>query len=455
MQSVKKVSHHSKQVKVISYLLANHVSERNPGVALRNVLEAYGVAGVKFAQIFSTSDILPKDVRKELAKAKDQARRPSRVEIYDRLSTVTGVKNVDQLFTVGKLLGSASVKYTILVTDGKGKKHALQIKREEAEASISKDLRQLDFIVDALCKKNSKKYSFLRGVSATVKDAIWRELSLPRESIKADVIYKEMTKINFRDSVKLVFPHTSTLLDGLPINPQARFYLRSSEFSPGKTIEKLELKKQREMARAILEVESQLLFPSDKRKTHFDPDRHSGNILLTDNRERPVGFSPIDWGQLLSMEESDRIRVARLLAYSEVFERTGVPRGLLDKLIQDFSFTDIDNRSISKGEIKKMAKELRSYYPNRGRIPRSSMVSYYYLLSVLEKYGLERNIVNYDLIKGIFQLEAYMEMLPQEKRLGRSTSLKRWSGLKWKGLLPWPKNLLAARGPFGKILLIP
>ncbi len=414
LKSVDQVSSPEKKTLVISHLLANHQEKNaNSGAVLRNVLEAYGPVGVKFGQLLAASDVLPPDVRKELAKLRDGANVPRLYEIYEDLERILKTNKTDSLLSLKKLLGSASMKYGIQVEErATGETHVLQVAREETRVSIPMDLKQLQIIIDDLIKRNAGRYSFLMGIGNAVQDGTLRELSLVKETEKSAIAKSTYENLKYANDVDLTVPKTTTLVERLP-GPNTKIHaMRSSVFVDGQPFDSFSQKDQVRFAEVILAAEKQILYfepalrdgrPNLEEVRPFDPDRHPGNNLMNNKNDR-VQYMPIDWGQLLNfLTPNLRSRVEKMMAFSQVLERVGPLDSLMKNFATEFGFNE--------KQMSALQKELFNNFPNRDSKPRSALSGYYYLLAKMEKQGFERNIVHYDFVKAIYQLEAYEELL--------------------------------------------
>ncbi len=400
--AMERVSNPAKRRAVLSYLLAHPVEQSDTGTVLKNLLESYGVPGIKLGQTMAAGDFLPEHIRSKLADLHDRAKEPYRHEIFERLKETLKTEHIEPLFVVEDLRGSASMKYTVSVLDGEGKRHAIQIKREEAEAALLRNFEELRIVVDELIKKSPQLYSFLKGMVRATRDAIRRELSLVREGQKADLAKAEYLKLPLKDNVLVEVSQTTPLIEKVANDPAALYQLRSSEFSEGRSINAFPPSVQAQMAEFVLTAESEILFPQDGRSTHADPDRHPGNILWAvedQGKELLYRFQPIDWGQQFQLTEADRNRVVELVAFSQIFENVGAEPALVDRLI---AFVGIE-----PSQQAALRKALSGYFPNTSAKPRSMLGPYYFLLSALEGAGMRSNMLNYDLINGIFRLQAY------------------------------------------------
>lgn len=417
LNAVAKVSHPEKKLSVMSFLLAQPITESNAGTVLRNALESFGVPGVKLAQAMAASDILPEEIRVELAKTRDRSNEPMRHEIFERFIEVLGIPNVNSQITVGPLLGAASVKYAVKVLDRNGAEHVIQIKRREADVEIGKNFEELEHIIEYLIKRNAEKYAFLRGMVEATKAAIWRELSLQRESERTNQAIAQHKVLNLGEGVVLEIPENSNLIEQIGGKRSRFYYLRSSAFAAGSTLDTFDPETQRALASIALRSNRQLLFPTDdSARTKFDPDRHPGNIIF-EPFEKGTRYKPIDWGQLLDLTPELRAQVVRLMSYSQVFDKVGLSEELFTKLTRDFG--------IAPEKQAALRQKLAKFFPNTAAKPRSSMVSYYYLLAELEVAGFARRIVFYDFIKAIYQLEPYEAVLARAGEATREESPKR------------------------------
>jgi len=402
--AMEKVSNPAKRRAVLSYLLAHPVEQSDTGNVLKNLLEAYGVPGIKLGQILAAGDFLPDHVRNKLSDLDDHANEPFRHEIYERLKSTLKTDAIEPLFIVEDLKGSASMKYAVTVIDRNGQRHLIQVKREEAEAALLRNFEEMKVIVMELIKLSPQRYAFLKGMVQATKDAIRRELSLLSEGKKAVIAREEYKKLDLGKDVKVEVAQTSPLIEQVSPDKSSLYQLRSSEFASGGNIRDFSPEAQRRMAEIILQGERDLLFPEDGRTTHVDPDRHPGNIIWaydSETGELLYRYKPIDWGQQYELRQADRDRVIELMSYSQLFEHVGAEPNLVDALIK--------STGIAPEKQAGLKRAISKYFPNTTSSPRSILGPFYYLLSSLEDAGMKPNMLFYDFIKGIFQLEVYEE----------------------------------------------
>lgn len=402
--AMEKVSNPAKRRAVLSYLLAHPVEQSDTGNVLKNLLEAYGVPGIKLGQILAAGDFLPDHVRNKLSDLHDHANEPFRHEIYERLKETLKTDAIEPLFIVEDLKGSASMKYAVTVIDRDGKRHLIQVKREEAEAALLRNFEEMKVIVTELIKLSPQRYAFLKGMVQATKDAIRRELSLIAEGKKAVIAREEYNRLDLGKDVKVEVAQTSPLIEQVAPDKSSLYQLRSSEFASGGNIREFSPEAQQRMSEIILQGERDLLFPADGRTTHVDPDRHPGNIIWaydSETGELLYRYKPIDWGQQYELRQADRDRVIELMSYSQLFEHIGAEPRLVDALIASVGIAPEKQASLRRAISK--------YFPNTSGSPRSILGPFYYLLSSLEDAGMKSNMLYYDFIKGIFQLEVYEE----------------------------------------------
>ncbi|MBT4790021.1 MAG: hypothetical protein HON90_00495 [Halobacteriovoraceae bacterium] len=226
-----------------------------------------------------------------------------------------------------------------------------------------------------------------------------------------------MQEIGMEDSKteKLHIPKTTDLIES--INPNALEFLRSAEYVEGKTIENFEKEDQKVFARRILEIGAYRFYPNKHFKNGadispgetrvVDTDRHPGNELLNKDGEVFHWF-PIDFGQELPFTIKMVENVHILMGATQIIENIGAHKIILEKMVKDLGIT---------ANISKLQKDLTQFFPNKGKLPRSSMVTYSLLLEVLEKHGFQVDMFYSEFTKGIFQYEAYEEIIRGEKYL--------------------------------------
>ena len=302
--------------------------------------------------------------------------KPTRIEILNHLAKIMELKNLDKSFKLKQLLESDTEKYTVLIEVPQGEQYILEVKRREGDSS--------------------NKYDFLKGSSRTTSQP---------------------------SAIHLRFAHHSKFLNLPEISPRARFYIRST---PNDLPKKDEDKK---AAKAILSTVSELLFPT---VPSGEENELTEDIISINNKSGSLGFSSIDWRELLLMKESDRDNISKLIAYSEAFTKFGVSDELLENLIQSFS--------LSKEKKQKLSTVLKNYYPNRSGVPSNSMINYYYLLSTLEDYGLEKKTIHYSLIKILQQFEGHEKLLIGEDHRSPRKELEKRVSLEFDKLKAFVKS---------------
>jgi len=427
LMSVEEVNSEKIKNTTLAFLLANHNDdEQGVGKILRNVLENYGTVGIKFGQLLAASDILPDEIRNELKQLRDGATPPLWHQIYERLQQLLKVENVNSYLKIKKLLGSASIKYTLLVEENNpqnpefSEEIALGVKKEDAQNKLSDDLKMLKIIIDEMIRKNPKQNSLLAGIAAATKDAILREMSFVRETTRSDQAEKLYKKLKLPDGVKLHFPKNSSLIDRLPgpkkrkvnqdgsISDSIYDNIRTTEFVSGKTLEKLDPISQELLATTVLSVNEQILFAEESDTVFdeevyivFDPDRHPGNELA-ENVNNTLIYSPIDWGQLLTeFTPKHRDKIIQTVALSQVMKTVGAPESIIKELIK--------LHEVPPENVDKLKRLLSKFFPSQNSD--SALKDYYLLLSVLNKSGVMIDLRDYEFLKAIYQLEAYEEVL--------------------------------------------
>gem|GEM_PF-4180835 len=426
-------AHQRKSNIILAFLLANQSEgQANVGSVVRNILEYYGVIGIKLGQFMANDERLPQEITEELKKLRDQALKPMRDAIFTSLTKILKTQNIGNHFEVKGLLGAASVKYAILVEDKAGNQHVLQIKRNEALGPLADKFKELQEIVDILAKKNPKRYAFLQGIVNSVVSAIIREISLPMESVKTVQAREQYNRI-FKNTpvAELRVPTETDLLEqfkGAEADVKER--VRSSEFVPGTVIDDFKMTDQKIFARQILSIETERFYGEFVEGVckSFCSDRHPGNVLLSIEGKKYMYF-PIDFGQELVFTEPMRKSLHKIMAASQVLEAVGTLPSVVEKIKSEFNL-DVPT--------KELTKELNRFFPNTSGMPRSAIGPYYDLLGSLDKFGFPVHIFFYEFLKGIHQLEAYERLIVEE---GRPSPRKLLSQFVNESLQTWQKDL--------------
>lgn len=373
---------------VISYLYALPQSENaSAGHTLKNILEIFGTTGVKLGQFIAASELLPPEDTTLLRGLNEKANIPTRNSIYEDISST--VEN--HRYRIGGLLGAASMKYAVLAEES-GEQKVLKIFRDEAVHHTQMEFKLLLEMVNYLKGKFGRKYAVFGSVVNAAKAAVEKELSAQDEVRKSGIARERLYDKNQGD-VKIFVPRDTYISEKLI----------EAEYARGVSFYELNSEEQRVFAEAIVRQETQNLFSDSNSIVSFDPDRHAGNyrVLVEEvNGGKNFTLSPIDFGQLIEIEVSDRDKIIELFSLSQILTNSGASEWGVDK-VAELLGSDFDKA--------KLHRELKAQFPNLNNKPISA---YYALLSSLENAGYRVPISYFDFLRAIIQINQYESFLP-------------------------------------------
>lgn len=154
----------------------------SPAQRLRAALEALGNTGVSIAQKLYQRRLLPDEFLAELADLQDEARKPTRMEIFERMGEVLGIatEDLDKTIVVEKILGSASSKMVVQVRykDGRvagNEPRALKILRRHFTRTTDLEIAKVGHMVDYLVEHGGRKYQRLRPALQVVERSLRKQ----------------------------------------------------------------------------------------------------------------------------------------------------------------------------------------------------------------------------------------------------------------------------------------
>lgn len=383
---------------LMSYVLSLPPSEMSSaGHVLKNCLEVMGLTGVKLAQFLAASEILSKEDTEILRGSQERALEPKREEIYSDFDEI--LLNTPKRFKLLQVLGSASLKYTLLAIDeSTGKHFVLKVFRKSAFTKARQQFAVLESMAEQLIKLDPDKYSIVRTVVKASISAVKKELSSSSEYLKSQIarvkLYdgKKIGNVVFK-APREVFVHDRLIA--------AEFMIGTSIFDK-ETLTEID---RNEIAKAILILEKQILF-SENNEVVFEPDRHAGNFRVRKLEDGQLSVGAIDFGQISRTTKQTRDHIIELFAYAQVLEKAPNSQVILENISNIFQLTD--------SQKKKLSSRL---YTSFGNGKTSELGSYFKLLSVIEDSGKDIGSIYLDYIRAIIQLKQYEKFIidPAEK----------------------------------------
>lgn len=400
LHALKKTGDGALRTYIVSYLLAQPQGQSDTALVLKNVLEIFGATGVKIGQFLSASEILPEKETAVLRSLQEQAKVPNREEIYADIRDVLGRDSVP--FRVGALKGAASIKYAIEVFDNESQQKAiLKLFRLESIAHTRTEFNLLDRMADFLVDRYGSKYGIFRSIVRASRAAVEREL-VAHEEVKKSLAAQRYIYVNLNEAnISVKAPFEALVADRATL----------SEFAEGSSFFTLRDDVKPVVAQKILSMEAGNLF-SDKSVILFDPDRHAGNyrIHVREYSGQPhlvfeeIDVSAIDMGQLLKIKPATRERIIELFAISQILKEVGPNAQLANRVANLFG--------LGGKQKQQLLRQLSKYYPDKSG---KEISSYFALLASLEAAGAGVDIVYFDFVRAIIQLQQYEPFVQKER----------------------------------------
>ncbi len=293
---------------VLSYVMSK-MADGDAGAgraSLKSVLEAMGPFGVKAGQFLASCGLLTPELQKELDGVFDEAAKPTRRQIHERLAELMPGQDI----RLGKLAGSGSINYGVeaYVTDpktGKQRRVFIRVQKPDVGGLAANESENWDLVAKHLRNgKDPLGHKIARvleesnqAVMLTLRNG-GSELDQRTESLvyeKAKLAYEGRSK---GYSVNVAKPNDD-LLDALSPKDQ-HTKISVYDFTDATKLPDIKDVKQRQkIAKAIIQKEMTALFDHGT----FDPDGHTGNWLFDEKKQSLVR---IDYAQLRTLPEGER-----------------------------------------------------------------------------------------------------------------------------------------------------
>lgn len=285
----------------LAYVLAqkgNSNGKIDEGTALRSLLEAFGVAGIKLGQYLAFTSEL-EAFRESLAALQDSAMPISYLEMLYLIRKRLG-EDWSQNWKVVKLLGSGSVNVAIEVQSPTGETRVISILRDEIETASREDFRKLTRFVEELIKSpGGIKYSFLPGLLKIIEVSVHLEFNKENAGQRqrdASLIYDRKV-----GNWTLRAPKTYKVENG-------SLMMEKATGRTARKIRKENFDLYKEVMTIVLNVELDHLingkfihlkpFP-----TFSNPDLHDGQVII--DLDKKI-ITILDFGQAVSITKAER-----------------------------------------------------------------------------------------------------------------------------------------------------
>lgn len=286
--------------KILKQTNDENIAKLSRGERLRLALEELGPTFIKMGQILSTrSDILPKDVIKELEKLQDKAPAFSFDEVKSVIQNEFG-ESLEEAYAEFEPtpLAAASIAQVHKALLWSGKTVVVKVQRPGIEKIIAQDMRILEDIAKFVDNhtKYGKIYNFTKMVE-DFKKRLEEELDFRIEGENAEKFKKNFLKDKKVKIPSIIWTHTTRrvltmeYIDGIPLN----------DFN---AIDEAGLDRgaiARNLAKSVL---NQIL-----RDGFFHGDPHPGNIMVLE--DGTIAF--LDFGMVGSLSPERKRQFSKML----------------------------------------------------------------------------------------------------------------------------------------------
>ncbi|OQW55115.1 MAG: hypothetical protein A4S09_16955 [Proteobacteria bacterium SG_bin7] len=394
------------QKTILSYLYAMPKTQGNSiGHTLKHILEVFGATGIKVGQFLVAARILPEKETEILRSLQEKADIPMREDIYADAREILGTDELP--FILKQLLGAASLKYAYLATEVKTQREVvIKVFRAGSINHVRTQFALLEKMTEYLIKHHGVKYGLFRSIVNASRRAVEKETEVDKEASKShrarNFVYIDMSD----PKIKVEVPKETLVRDRMLV----------SQFARGTSLYDLPDHFKKIAAKKILEIENKILF-GNQEEIEFDPDRHAGNYRIyfknfegkeylvlepVHENDETGEISPIDFGQFISIKNSDRQKVIKLFALSQIITRLGTNPWLERQVGEIFS--------LDQTQKTKLSKSLRRYFPDQDL---KDVTPYFALLAAVEEAGRVVDISYPDFIRAIVQLVQYERFAPK------------------------------------------
>ncbi len=296
----------------LAYVLAqkgNSNGKIDEGTALRSLLEAFGVAGIKLGQYLAFTSEL-ENFRESLAALQDSAMPISYLEMLYLIRSRLG-EDWSQTWKTVKLLGSGSVNVAIEVQSTTGETRVISILRDNIDTAAREDFRKLTrFVEELLNSEGGAKYSFLPGLLKIIEVSVRLEFNKENAGQRqkdASLIYNRQA-----GGWNLRAPKTFKVENG-------SLMMEKATGKTARKVRKENFELYKEVMLIVLKVELDHLINGQfihlKSFPAFsNPDLHDGQVII-DLEKKTVTI--LDFGQAVSITKAERdlgLDIVRMIA---------------------------------------------------------------------------------------------------------------------------------------------
>ncbi len=277
----------------LAYMLS--LANDKSGSNVAELFKVFGTVGIKFGQLISIWKIFGEDLAEKAKHLKNDAGGLSRAEImslaYERHHEIRSL-----IAEFNNILGSASVKTTTRVTLTDGRQGAFALQGEHVAEIIEMNVKLGKEFIEKLKQKSVIKNSlFMINLIEALEEQLISEIDM-KEEVKKTLLTKKIIQeieSELKSELKEWKLNIPSKLEGTPSGKNFVF----NELVSGTSFENLTEGDKAAVGEIVVKVKIKMLF----KYGYFDPDRHSGNIII-DAENKVIHF--IDFGQLENFMKS-------------------------------------------------------------------------------------------------------------------------------------------------------
>ncbi len=292
----------SEQMALLGRIFGSMATSKQKSSSLKSILEALGPFGIRAGQFLRTSGLVPASERAELDNFFDDAIKPNRKELFEKLQSIFGGQ-IKPLEYLGPIIGSGSINYVVLAdmtnpNTGKTQKVTIQISRENISGKIAGENEVWDQVIKRLLKEEDAS---LRRTAALLDEA--RRHAFEKLKPGGPELSGRKSRGHY-ETTKQVYQRSRPLTGALAVDVASPLFdfqnliptefqdsVSIYEYIPNTRFFDLTPATQDEVAKTIVKSELRALFKYGV----FDPDGHPGNWLYDGSQKRVVR---IDYAQL-------------------------------------------------------------------------------------------------------------------------------------------------------------
>jgi predicted unusual protein kinase regulating ubiquinone biosynthesis (AarF/ABC1/UbiB family) len=383
LYAIRQVAPHEETL-TLSYLLAQSAqASHDPGLALKQLLESQGTFGKSLGQKLFQRRVLPDRYTTHLGELQDNVTPEVRFEIFQRMSELLGIEDLDPFVEIDRFLGRASAK-TALKADYKdasgGVRESSAFKMLPAfhDRRVEVDLEKAHVLADYLEKRGGRRYRRLQTVVKAVENSVRAQSDLRADSRNLSTMQRL-----YPDGVDAhgVRWHLVKPLPHLGIEKE----YSNEEVAEGTTFRTLPLEAKKRFAASIFLRGMENLFGDFPGSITFTYDLHMGNIVCQVDQGVPVA-RVIDYPLVDTIERSQRDGLLGILGYVGAATRS---HGFLPDAAVDAMVAEVDLLVGDRTKPQEKKRAIREWLSGYQVVKQTDNASSLFdLFATLENHGV-------------------------------------------------------------------